>query len=346
MIERSELGKAADILVTELLKLKADETLIITADTETDMRVVKATARAAFSVGSKPMVIWLASPLGIGKAADPMLPQRALTAALKEAEAWVEFNTKALTYSRIWDTALGENKRLRYLGLCSTDVDMFVRCVGRVDYSKLKDFQISVYNLTKMAKKMRITTPMGSDVAFDNDPNHPISVELGYADTPGPHFMAGQIAWLPKLGTINGTIVFDGSLWPPIGVLTEHVKLHVEGDRIVKIEGGNEAIEFKKWLEGFEDPNMLMLAHVCYGVHPGARLSGITIEDERVWGCTVWGIGNVGPMFLPPKGRSAKSHTDGICMNSTVYVDEVQLFKEGTVVHPELLNLARKLGKG
>ncbi|MBO3804355.1 MAG: aminopeptidase, partial [Candidatus Brockarchaeota archaeon] len=96
----------------------------------------------------------------------------------------------------------------------------------------------------------------------------------------------------------------------------------------------------------FEDPNMFMLAHVCYGLHPRAELSGTTIEDERVWGCTVWGIGNVGPMFLPPNGRSAKSHTDGICLNSSVYLDGVQLFNEGFAVHPELRDLARKLGKG
>jgi len=40
-----ELGRAADILVGELLKLRPGETLVITADTESDMRVVEATAR-------------------------------------------------------------------------------------------------------------------------------------------------------------------------------------------------------------------------------------------------------------------------------------------------------------
>ena len=73
-----ELGRAADLLTRDLFKLKKGETFIITADTESDERVVEATARAAFSVGAKPMVIWLASPLGVGKAADPMLPQEAL----------------------------------------------------------------------------------------------------------------------------------------------------------------------------------------------------------------------------------------------------------------------------
>lgn len=63
------------------------------------MRVAEATATAVFSIGAKPMLIWIPSPLGIGKAADPMLPMDSLTAALKEADVWVEFNKQWLLYS-------------------------------------------------------------------------------------------------------------------------------------------------------------------------------------------------------------------------------------------------------
>ena len=44
-----ELERAADILARELFKLKTREIIVITADTESDARVVEATARAAFS---------------------------------------------------------------------------------------------------------------------------------------------------------------------------------------------------------------------------------------------------------------------------------------------------------
>ncbi|MBA3062335.1 MAG: aminopeptidase, partial [Atribacteria sp.] len=84
-----ELGKAAKILCEDLFKLKPGETFVITADTESDDRVVNATARAAFACDAKPMVIYTASPLGVGKAADPMLPLESLTAALLKADAWV-----------------------------------------------------------------------------------------------------------------------------------------------------------------------------------------------------------------------------------------------------------------
>jgi len=340
-----ELGKAADILVRELFKLRQGEEFVITADTESDPRVVDATARATFAANAKPMVIWLASPLGVGKAADPLLPTKTLTAALKEADAWVEFNNEWLLYSTPWDIAMKENKKLRYLCLVGMDADMMVRCIGRVDYPSLREFQRKVVELTKKARKMRITTPAGTDVTFDNDPTRPVTLEDGYAETPGPHFMAGQIGWAPVFESINGVIAFDGSLVPPVGLVKRPVKLHVKNGKVMKIEGAKEATEFEAWLKSFSDSNMLMMAHVCYGFHPGAKLTGNILEDERVWGGTEWGLGNVGPMYLPPHGKPAASHTDGICLNSSVWLDEVQLTDKGRIMHPKLVDLAKKLGK-
>jgi hypothetical protein len=41
----------------------------------------------------------------------------------------------------------------------------------------------------------------------------------------------------------------------------------------------------------------------------------------------------------------AVSHADGICLNSTVWVDKALLLEEGIVVHPELVEIAKAMGK-
>jgi leucyl aminopeptidase (aminopeptidase T) len=343
-----ELGKAAHKLAVQMYKLKPGETCVITADTESDPRVVEATATAAFAAGAKPMVIWLASPLGVGKAADPMLPVDALTAALREADAWVEFNNEWLLYSTPYETMTKEgcfDKRLRHLCLVGMNVDMMVRVIGRVDLQTLGAFQEKLVEMTKAANHVRMTTPAGEDIEFDNDPKRPMICEVGYADTPGSHMLSGQIGWAPKFETINGTIVFDGSLVPPIGLLKEPVKLHVEKGKIVKVEGGKDAATFESWLKSFEDPGMFRIAHVCYACNPGAKLTGNIVEDERVWGCTEWGVGYVGAMLAPPEGIPAPSHTDGICQDTSTWLDGEQVWAKGIVVHPELKELAKKLGK-
>ena len=48
-----ELGKAARILVEELFGLKPGETMVITADTESNEAVVNATAQAVFAASLK-----------------------------------------------------------------------------------------------------------------------------------------------------------------------------------------------------------------------------------------------------------------------------------------------------
>lgn len=340
-----ELTKSALLLARDMFQLKPGETIIVTADTESDGRVVNATAAAAFAMGAKPMVIWLASPQGVGKAADPALPLGSLSAALCKADAWVEFNNQWLLYSTPFEIAMEENKKLRYLCLVGMNVDMMVRTIGRVDRALLSEFLHKVTELTVKAKHVKITTPTGTNLEFDNEPNYTFSCDDGDASKPGMHMLAGQICWIPRFETINGVLVFDGTISPPCGHLREPVILKVEKGKVVKIEGGEQALELRKWLESFDDPNMFRLAHVCYGFNPGAKLTGNVLEDERVWGCTEWGLGYLSPIDAPPEGIKAKSHCDGICLNSTVWLDDVKILDVGQIVHPELIELAKKLGK-
>jgi len=191
------------------------------------------------------------------------------------------------------------------------------------------------------AEKMHVTTPAGTDVEFDLDPVHYVCNDCGNATVPGMHMLTGQINVVPKFGTINGKIVFDGTITPPFGcVPSQPVTLTVKDSKIVLIEGGPEAKEYDKYLKSFNDDGMLKMAHIAYGFNPGAKLTGNVVEDERVWGCTEWGIGYVSPIDAPPDGQDAKSHSDGICLNSNVWLDGIQIMKEGKVVDKELAALS------
>jgi len=340
-----ELGKATQKIARELFKLKDNETFVITADTESDPRAVNAMATSAFAAGAKPMTIWIPSPLGVGKAADPMLPLEALTAALKAADAWVEFNNKYLLYSTPFEAALSENKRLRYMNLSGMNVDMLVRTIGRVDIQALSDFQGKLASMVKAAKRIRLTSPAGEDVTMDFDPKAPVVNDVGFADTPGPHFLSGQLT-AGYSSSVNGLIVFDGSVVPPVGLVKEPVKVHVKDGRVENIEGGKDAFALDSWLRSFNDPAMFRVAHLSFGSNPGAKLTGNIVEDERVWGSTEWGIGYVGPdLTWDGKPITAPSHTDGICLNTSVWLDGRQILDQGKLTHPELAALAKKLGK-
>ena len=122
-----------------------------------------------------------------------------------------------------------------------------------------------------------------------------------------------------------------------------------EKGKAVDIDRGREAREFADRLERFNDPNMYQPAHMSYGFNPGAKLTGSSIvEDERVLGATEWGIGNIRPKLVPDACGSvpAAFHTDGICLNSSVWVDDIQIMDKGKIIHPpELVRLAEDLKK-
>lgn len=340
-----ELVKAATKLLRDNMGLKKGETVCITADTESHMDVVEATAQAAYALGGKPMVITFAAPRGVGKAADPDLPMASLTAALKETDIWIEYNYEWLLYSSAFDAAVAANTKLRYICLVGMTADLLIRNIGRVRNRELGVFLRKAEEITKNAKCMRITTPAGTDLSFENMPGRDFYTSDG---TVGPNewkMMGGQISWSPKFETINGTLVFDGSMDPPSGLLRDKIVCTIVNGEVTKIEGGVDATALKEYLSSFNDPQMFRLAHASYGFGPGAKLTGNVVEDERVWGSTEWGIGNVGPQLVSdiPGGIAGASHTDGICMSSTVYLDGELFLKDGEVVGPtpEVVELAR-----
>ncbi|TKJ46213.1 leucyl aminopeptidase [Candidatus Aerophobetes bacterium Ae_b3b] len=340
-----ELGKASYIVAHEMCRIKKGESVILTVDSAMYFKPVVEVAKAAEAAGGKVMVAWHTTPNGYGKVADPQLPE-SLKKAIPAADVWIEFNNQWLLYSTPWIEAMS-NERTRYLFLGGLDPERITRCIAKLDMDLQEKFQNKVVELTKKASKMRVTTPAGTDVSFENVHERPITNELR-ADVPGPHFLVGQIGWAPREESINGVIVFDGSFSgggeADLGILAHPIELTIKEGRIVEVKGQDEAKKMSNWLKKLGDPNMYNLAHICYGFNPGAILTGLCTEDERVWGSTEWGNGYQGPMFEGSLG-DAVSHADGICLNSTVWVDDELLLKEGKVVHPELSEIAQAMGK-
>lgn len=332
-----EMQKASDTLILDIFKVKPGETVVLTCDSLSCMRIVDAVASSAHAAGAFPMVIKFPAPDGVGQAADPKLPIEPLTGAVSNCDVWIEFNQKWLLYSTPYQRAISTNKKLRYMCLVEFTEDVMIRTMSDIDTAKLTEFMNRVAELNRTAKSIRMTTPSGTDVTFETDPRHVVSVDAGDASKSGVYMMMGQLNVVPKYGSVNGTIVFDGTVTPPFGRTPDvPIKLTVENSIIVNVEGGNDAKAYEKWLKNFNDPGMLKMAHVAYGFNPGAKLSGNVVEDERVWGATEWGIGYVSPTVGGPEGQAAVSHTDGICLDTSVWLDGVQLMNEGKMVDPAL----------
>ncbi len=326
-----ELPKAARMLVEEIFPIQKGENVVITADTASDARVVDATAQAAYSVGAHPVVIW------IEKQPNPCMdPPAPVAAAVKAANAWIDYAVAYMLYSNAHRQAIDAG--CRYLCYTGMDVDMMVRTVGRQNYALLTAFREKIYELSQAATTMRVTNPNSMDLVCTVD-------KAGFAfrrREPGKGYsqmLGGQASYAAILDQINGTLVFDGAVWPPeeLGALREPIVMTVQKGVITEFKGGPEAKALERWLKSFNHPTMLRVAHCTYGFNPGVtRITGRIVEDERVFGCMEFGIG--------PSSLGAPSHTDGIVLNPSVWADDVELEREGTYVHLELVAICKQLG--
>ncbi|WP_100065480.1 leucyl aminopeptidase [Miniphocaeibacter massiliensis] len=341
-----ELTKTVYKLLKDMAKVKPGESVLVTQDSIGDVSVGEEIVKVADALGCKAMLAWHSTPKGYGALTMDYLPDP-LKACVIETDVWIELNDQWLLYSPIWDKAV-TNGRTRQIMLGGLGIERIYRNIGAVDIKIQEEFQTLLTNLTKEAKNMRITNEAGTDISFENDPSRPINSEIDYSK-PGAHFLLGQIGWAPKEETINGKIVVDGALSGggdlDLGVLSESITYIVEKGRIVEFKGGKLAKKVKEYFESLDDPNMYLAAHVCYGCSPNAKLEGCTTEDERVWGSTEWGFGHQGPNYTGGEPRIAKSHVDGISLECSVWLDDVQILDKGKFIHTELKELAKKLGK-
>ncbi|MEM3484638.1 MAG: hypothetical protein QXI12_03365 [Candidatus Methanomethyliaceae archaeon] len=351
MLYEFEIAYAAEAVVSRLLGVQAGEVIVITLDTASDHRVATAFGSAVHMHGGKPMLVSHVCPATMGKSADYILPVDALAAVLRAADVWIELDSAGLMFTTPYDVATKQNPKLRHLCLGTADVDMLIRCIGRVNFDVMAQFEAQLIDILKEAKEVHITTPAGTDVYFSQKSEYPIVGNLSLLRgerRPGSYTLPGAIAWAPDLDSINGKIVFDGAVGVPainLGVLKKPINLYVREGRIIKIEGGEEASRLECYLQSFDHPQALRLAHTGLGYNPGAITRcrfGNMLEDERIWGAVHWGIGEVSAGLIPGGQIVAPVHCDGSCLAASIEVDGEYILKRGEFVGP-VASIAKQL---
>jgi len=327
-----ELTQAAYKLVTEMRPVKSGQNVLISADSASDMRVVKATAGAVLAVGGNPTIVWYPTQ------PEPMMPPpEPLSRAVTGADVWIDYAVAYQLYSPAYERAIEAG--CIYVCLTGMDVDMLVRTVGRAPYAPMKEMAEWLYRQSQSVERVHVANPAGTDLRMAIDPAgdpfwEPPPPTGGY-----PQMLGGQSGFMAVRESYDGILVFDGALWPPasLGLLHDPIRLVLEKGYIQSIGGGAEARVYERWLEGAANPYAYLMEHACYGFNPGVtQPTGRILEDERVFGCMQFGVG------ATPYGSPV--HSDGVILNPSVWLDEMQIEEEGRYVHPELVEFCRRMG--
>lgn len=340
-IERAMVSK---VIMESMFQVQPGETVAITADAGSDAKIIDAMAEAVTVLKGIPLIMWV--PIGRGDAqiGMPDWPAEALTAALCTVDVWIEMTSMVMLYSDIWEVAMAKNKKLRYLVIGGCTVESMKRVFTGFDINVLGKFLHQVMDMTKAAKKVRITSPNGTDVSYEINLDYAFDIDSGDYSQPIFGTAPGYVNVVPKLGSMNGNIVFDVLMNADIYNNENRVEFVMREGEIAAILGNKEAENFKKFLASFEDPNMYKISHNMFGLNPGVRqLSGEIVEDERIWGGVDFGFGHTSPIDMPPNGQVAKSHFDGVVAQASIYLDDQQIVDDGKVCHPDLIELAQEV---
>lgn len=334
-----ELYKGAMKLVRDVMLAKPGETVMITADTSSDMRVANALAAAAHAVDAIPVLVEY--PTAKETCIDPPLT---LQAAACKADVWIELADKNVQHTLSWQKALSCG--CRYTCLTGMDVDMIVRCITHVDYDLVIKMGETMKSIIEQAQTVQILSKNGTDLRGEMQGRRVRHSGRRAIEKGQSNMMCGQISWNCMESTINGTLIFDGALWPPaeIGLLKAPVKLTVENGVVTKVEGGRDADIFREWLKSYNHPASYRVAHYSLGFNPGVMTpTGRIVEDERVFGGIEFGIGSQGASILAEKW-DAPSHTDGTILKPTILLDGEVFEENGVYMHPEVRKLCKELG--
>lgn len=338
-----ELANAAFKAAKVVCSIRENENVLIVDETASDPRIREALAGAAHLLGARVSVMTFET------SEEPMQePPPPVAAAMKASDVIIDYCEHYLLYTRAQTEAL-DHIRV-WLGYGGMDVPTFVRMVGKVDYENMIALGECLVDLTSKAKKIRITNGAGTEITAENGGRHVEQYGGIYNMPRGPMkqiMPPGQVGWCPMEETIDGIIAIDAFLWPPdeIGALPKNpIKLRVRKGLVEQIDGAIEAEIFRRWLSGFNDPLMYRIAHFTYGICPTAKLSPTTTitEGERFFGNFEFGIGTQGPL-IRGKGWKAASHCDGTISAPSVWLDDVQIEKDGKWTHPKLVELSRKM---
>lgn len=330
-------SRAAHLFVTDCLALKANESLLVTADSATDPSAVQAIMNAAVAVGAKPAVLVIPQLPFQGGLADPYIPEPVKSAA-GSCDVWVDMTFPYLAGSHVHDLAI-EGGRVRFLMLADTTAHGLDRLYGQTDQDLLYEVQRSFDEVAAAAlgKPCRITTPAGTDLSF-------VMGKAGYikarrADKPGQLTPPGSAAFFPELESVKGQAVITSAFHEYYAPFITPLTITVDGKVREVTGGGNLRGAMDRSLKRAGGGEYGYVIHLTHGFHPAVRSGLGLMEDIRSPGNDAIGLGR--PWWEPGGGET---HPDGIVNMQSIWLDGDLVVEDGQFVNPpELAKIGAEL---
>lgn len=319
----TELKKAAVIALKDCMGLKAEETLLIVTD-ETKREIADALHEAGKELCKESLLVEIKS-----REINGQEPPKQIAELMKMVDVVICPTAKSLTHT----DARREASKLgvRVGTMPGITVDCMVRCLN-ADIEKILNLTDYVTKKMSGRKQIRVVTEKGTDITMPVEgravlPSKGVMREKGESG----NLPSGEVYLAPVEGLTNGKVVIDGSM-AGIGMLQTPITVEVVNGNAEKITGGEEAEKLTAMLDKV-GRDARAVAEFGFGTNYKAQLTGMILEDEKVFGTIHIAFGN----NISMGGTiSVSSHLDGLVKEPDVYFDNELIMKKGKMTGFEI----------
>lgn len=233
--------------------------------------------------------------------------------------------------SRMQMTDIVNRRRMRHAHMVNINRQIMLEGM-RADFRAVDDISARVINKVRPARKIRATTPAGSDFTADLNPDYRwvktsglISPEK-WGNLPG-----GEVFTSP--GEVNGTFVIDGVvgdwLCDRYGNLKDTpLTVRIEKNRLVAAESSNQALRDDFWSYTHTDENSDRVGEFAIGTNIQLNaIIGHILQDEKFPGIHI-AFGNPYGAHTGADWYSS-THIDVVGANFDIWVDDEQIMDHG-----------------
>ncbi|MED4780176.1 aminopeptidase [Brevibacillus choshinensis] len=303
-------------ILTNCMALKAGESFLVVAD-DVKRELGEALWEAGRQLGAESVYLVMQEREKSGQE-----PPAFVAEAMKHADVVVCVTEHSLTHTKARKEAAANGTRLATMpGITE---DMFLEGAIAADYSQVKILTEKVTDLLTAASTVRIEKD-GKSLQF-SIANRPGVPSTGMYVNPGEsgNLPSGEAYIAPVEGSAEGQILIDGSI-SGIGKVDSPLLLTVEKGRITKTEGTTG----ERLLQILGEQDGRMLGEFGIGTNDKARITGVVLEDEKVYGTihVAFGSNNTfGGNIV------AGVHIDLVVKEPDVYLDDRLIMKKGQLL--------------
>lgn len=297
--------------------LEKGERLLVVTDTST-VTIGEALFQAGEELGALPVLIKI-SPTG-RHGAEPPLP---VAAAMEKSDVVICPTKYSLTHTQARLKACEAGARVATMpGITE---EMFFEGAVAADYEEVARRTTELARLLSEAKTA-VLVKDGLELKLSLEGRRGIA-STGLYRRPGEagNLPSGEAYIAPVEGSAEGETIIDGSI-AGIGRLSGPIRVVIKEGVLVEAQGpeGQQLLE----LLG-DSPEARNLAELGIGTNDRAKVSGIILEDEKVYGTVHLAFGDNATFG----GRvRAGVHIDGVILTPDLYLDGKLVVSRGKII--------------